>query len=128
MASKANMTDNQRQLAKTLDIAGEVTIAYAAPEVPTLENATPQKLVEELGRLNEARKALEKTEKTVRGRLDVMLDGKKECRADNFQYTIKSQERTALDQQKAKTTLKGLGKLAEHMKTTEVDTRTVKRI
>ena len=124
----ANLTDNQRKIANTLDIAGQVVIDYAAPEVPSLENATPQKLTEELGRLNEARKAMEKTEKTVRGRLDALLEGAKECRSDNFQYKIETTERTALNQGKAKEYLAEQGVLEDHMSTSEVERRTVKRL
>lgn len=125
---KAQMTDNQRTLAKSLDAAVDSCIAYAAAEVPPLGNLTPQGLVEELGRLNEARKAMDKTEKTVRSRLDALLDGKTECRGDNFVYTIKEQDRTALDQTAAKAYLSEQGILEDYMKTTTVQTRTVKRV
>lgn len=124
----ANLTDNQKSIAKTMDIANQLVIDYAAPEVPALDNATPQKLTEEFGRLNEARKALEKTEKIVRGRLDALLEGKKECRSDNFQYKIESTERTALNQGKAKEYLSEQGVLEDYMSTSEVERRTVKRI
>lgn len=130
MAS-SNLTDNQRQLAKTMDIAGSLAIAYAALEVPALGNLTKTGLLEDFGRLNEARKALEKVEKIVRGRLESQLDGAKELRGENYQYTKKSQERTALNQTAAKETLMRLGGqelLDEHMATTEVETVTVKRL
>ncbi|MEB3067289.1 hypothetical protein, partial [Parvimonas micra] len=55
------LTDVQRRLSKVLDAASSTAIAYAAPEVPALENLTEMGLTEELGRLNEARKAIEKT-------------------------------------------------------------------
>ena len=125
---RRDMTDNQKQLAKSLDIAMESCIAYAAPEVPLLGNATKEGLTEELGRLNEARKAMEKTEKIVRGRLDALLDGERECRGDNFEYKIETTSRYALDQKKAKATLESQGVLDDHMVSSEVDRRTVKRI
>ena len=85
-------------------------------------------MTEELGRLNEARKAIEKTEKIVRGRLDAMLQGKKECKGDNFVYSIRTQERTALNQGMAKEVLSEVGRLEECMATSECEVRTVKRI
>ena len=57
MASKA-LTDNQRSIQKTLDIASQVVIMYSGTEVPDLGNLTPEGLLEEFGRLNEARKLL----------------------------------------------------------------------
>lgn len=128
MATKySEMTDNQRQLAKTLDIAGSLAIEYAAPEVPPLGNLTPEGLLEDFGRLNEARKALEKTEKIVRGRLEAMLQGRKELRGDNFTYNCKMADRTALDQTAAKAYFEKEGILEDFMKTSSVETVTVKR-
>jgi hypothetical protein len=126
MASSA-LTDTQKMLAKTLDIASQSVIAYSAPEVPPLGNATPEGLLEEFGRLNEARKALEKVEKILKVRLESQLAGRKELRGDNFNYKKAVQERTALDQTMAKAKLEELGILPGYMKTTEVETTTVKR-
>jgi hypothetical protein len=126
MTSKP-LTDNQRSIQKTLDIASQVVIQYSGAEVPDLGNLTPEGLLEEFGRLNEARKLLEKIEKTVRVRFESQIDGKKEMRGDNYTYTKKSQERTALNQGAAKEYFEKAGILAEYMSTTEVDTVTVKR-
>jgi hypothetical protein len=129
MASR-NLTDNQRMIAKTMDIASQLVVDYAAPEVPEMGNLTPTGLCEMFGRLNEARKQLEKVEKIVRARFESQIPNQREFRGENFVYKKASQERTALDQTMAKETLARMGEevLAEHMKTTEVDTVTIKRI
>ena len=150
MATKS-LTDTQRILAKTLDAASSECIAYAAPEVPELGNLTKEGLLESFGRLNEARKAMEKTEKVVRARFESQLpEGCKELRGDNYKYAKAVQERTALTQDRAKALLLAIAEnprclavLIEegiideatsktHMLgctgTTEVDTVTVKRI
>lgn len=129
MASR-NLTDSQKIIQKTMDNASELVIAYSAPEVPALENLTPQGLLEDFGRMNEARKACEKVEKIIRSRFESQLEGKKELRGDNFHYKKETSERTALDQTKAKAKLVELGgeeALQECMATTEVDRVNVKR-
>lgn len=127
MASKVQMTDTQRQLSNTLDKATMVVIAYAASEVPELGNQTPEGLLEEFGRLNEARKALEKTEKILKTRLVSQLGGKTSLRGDNYNVKIESSERTALNQTSAKAYFEEQGLLADYVDTTEVERTTVKR-
>lgn len=126
MASRA-LTDNQRSIQKTLDIASQVVIQYSGTEVPELGNLTPEGLLEEFGRLNEARKLLEKIEKTVRVRFESQISGKKEMRGDNYNYKKASQTRTALNQGAAKEYFEREGILADYMSTTEVEAVTVKR-
>lgn len=124
------LTDSQKILVKTLDHASDLCIKYAAPVVPKLENLTPEGLLEDFGRLNEARKVLEKTEKIVRARFQSQIAGKKELRGDNFHYQKEVTERTALNQGKAKEKLVELGgdeALQECMDTSEVERVTVKR-
>jgi len=128
MPAKQNLTDSQRILNVTMDAANELVIAYAAPEVPSLENKTPEGLLEDFGRLNEARKAIEKTEKIVRGRLEALLEGKTELRGDNYQYKRESSTRTALDQTAAKKELERQGILEDFMVSSEVERVTVKRL
>ena len=126
MASR-NLTDSQKILQKTLDHAGELCIAYAAPTVPELNNLTPEGMLEDFGRLNEARKVLEKTEKIVRTRFESQIDGKKEMRGDNFSYKKETTPRYALNQTKAKEVLESIGRLEECMDSSEVERVTVKR-
>lgn len=126
MASQ--LSDSQKILQKSLDIASQVALAYAAPEVPELGNITPQGMLEELGRVNEARKSLEKTEKILKERMAALLEGASECRSDNFEYQKKTQERTALNQTAAKEKLSEFGILEDYMQTTEVATVTIKRL
>ena len=56
-SSRPQLTAAQKRIQTTLDLASSTVIAYAATEVPRLDNLTPQGLLEDLGRLNEARKA-----------------------------------------------------------------------
>ena len=126
MASR-NLSDSQKILQKTLDHASELAISYAAPEVPALGNLTPEGLLEDFGRLNEARKSLEKTEKIVRARFESQIEGRKEMRGDNFNYKKESSPRYALNQTKVKEVLEELGRLEECMETTDVERVIVKR-
>ena len=60
MATNA-LNDSQRRVKRVIDLAMDTCVAYAAKEVPPLGNLTKEGLVEELGRMNEARKAIERT-------------------------------------------------------------------
>lgn len=126
--AKGNLSDSQVRLRKHLDIASEVAIAYAAPEVPSLGNATPQGLVEEFGRVNAARKALEKVEGILKERIKATSGGQKEIRSDNFVYAKKVQDRSALNQSAAKAHFEAAGILDQFMSTTEVEMTTVKEL
>lgn len=129
MASQSQLTATQKQLANTIDKATSSVLAYAASVVPPLENLTKQGMLEELGYMNEARKAIEKTEKIIKERLKSRLDaGETEMRSDNFQMTYENRERCALDQTKAKSYLEQAGILEEYMATTQVPTMTIKRL
>jgi len=127
MASK-NLTNVQKKIQRAIDNATSTTLAYSAPEVPPLENLTVQGMVEELGYINEARKAIEKTEKTIKERLKSRLNGQTEVRSDNFQMKLENRGRTALDQTRAKEYLDSQGILPEYMVTTEVPTMTIKAL
>lgn len=124
--AKSPLTDAQKRLQKHLDIATQVAIDYAAPEVPSLGNQTPQGLVEEFGRVNASRKALEKVEGILKERIKATSNNQKEITSDNFVYQKKVQERTALNQQSAKAHFEKEGILDQFMSTTEVETTTVK--
>lgn len=129
--AKAPLTDAQRRIQRILDDASSTVIAYAAPEVPDLDNLTPQGLNEEFGRLNEARKSLEKTEKIVKERLRALIGDQRELRSDNYVYKREARPRYALDQETAKAKLLELGgqkALDECMKSSEVETVTIKPI
>lgn len=121
------LTDSQKLLRKSLDIASESAIAYAAPEVPELGNATPEGMLEELGRVNEARKALDKVEKILKGRIAAVSGNAKEIDSDNFTYRKGTSERTALNQSLAKEKLGEFGVLEECMTTSEFERVTIKR-
>jgi hypothetical protein len=124
----AEMNDTQRRVKRVIDLATDTVIAYAAKEVPSLGNLTKEGMVEELGRMNEARKAIEKTEKILKERLKSMLDGAKEVKSDNYQMKYEDRPRTALDQGKAKEYFESQGTLADYMETTSVPTMTIKPI
>lgn len=83
--AQTTLTNAQRRLTGHLDNANALCIKYAAPEIPALGNLTPQGLNEDLGCLNVARKAIEKTEKIVKERLKALRNpAEKEIRSDNF--------------------------------------------
>lgn len=125
-SARSDLTDRQRQLARTIDLATDTLLKYAAPEVPPLANYTPEGMLEELGRVNEGRKAMEKTEAILKERFKTLLEGRSELRSDNYNAKLENRPRTALDQQKAKDFFEAAGTLPEFMSTTEVPTLTVK--
>lgn len=126
MATKQPLTNVQKNVQRALDAATSTTIAYAAPEVPPLNNLTLDGLTEELGYINLARKALEKTEKIIKERWKTLADGASEHRSPNFTVKIENRERTALNQGKAKAFFEAEGTLPEYMDTTSVPTMMVK--
>ena len=83
-------------------------------------------MLEELGRINEGRKAFETVEKILKERMKTLLDGKTALRSDNFNLELKGVERTALNQGKAKAYFEEQGTLADYMSTTVVPTMYVK--
>lgn len=122
----SNLSEAQRKVRRNIDLAMDTVIAYAAPTVPAMGNLTQEGMVEELGRLNIARKALEKTEKIVKERLKSMLEeGQTSVRSDNFTMKYEGRERTALDQGAAKAYFEEKGILADYMATTQVPTMTI---
>lgn len=127
MATNA-LNDSQRRVKRVIDLAMDTCVAYAAKEVPPLGNLTKEGLVEELGRMNEARKAIERTEKILKERLRPMLELNAEVRSDNYVLTYESRSRLALNQTKAKEHLEELGVLADYMDASEVPTMIVKAI
>ena len=127
MASKTPLTDSQRRIRKALDIATDVAITYAGPEVPPPGNLTCQGLVEELGYINEGKKQLEKLEKILKERLKSRPDFSKEIKSDNFTMTLEDRTRCALNQTRAKEKLEELGVLPEFMDESIVPTMTFKR-
>jgi hypothetical protein len=125
-SAKADLTDRQRQLSRTIDLATDTLLRYAAPEVPSMTQYTPEGMLEELGRINEGRKAFEATEKILKERMKSLLGEQKKLRSDNFHLEIQDKPRVALDQTSAKAKLEELGCLAEHMSTSIVPTMYIK--
>lgn len=128
MATKPQLTDTQKALRKALDLAADSAVAYAAPEVPKLGNLTPEGLLEELGYMNEARKALEKTEKVLKERYKSLSKNAKTGRSDNFKQETADQERTALNQAAAKEYFEKEGILEDFMVTSSVSTMRISRL
>lgn len=122
-----DLNDAQKRIRKSIDIATDTCIAYAAKEVPPLGNLTNEGIVEELGYLNEARKELEKAEKILKERLKSRISLGEEIKSDNFTMTYENRSRTALNQTAAKEKLEELGVLADYMTDSEVPTMTIKR-
>lgn len=124
------LSDKQKQLQKDMDVAFEIALSYAAPTIPALGNLTETGLVEELGRVNFARKALEKTEEILKERVKAISGGKSAIQSDNFIYTRAESSRTALNQTAAKEKLVELGgqeALDACMATTDVMTTKLAR-
>lgn len=107
----------------TLDIA----IAYFAKEIPSLGNMTAEGLVEHVGAMKELRKDIEKVEKILIERLKSLLNGRTELSSDNYDMTLRTQERNALNQTAAKEYFQEQGILDQFMSTTEVETLNVRR-
>jgi hypothetical protein len=103
------LTDAQKRVRSCIDKATSTVLAYTAKEVPPLGNLTLEGMVEELGYMNESRKALEKVEKIIKERIKSQLGDKTEVKTDNFTMTYKAQDRTALDQTTAKEKLEAFG-------------------
>ena len=122
----AKLTEIQTKIKRYMDICTDIVVAYAAPEVPALGNATPEGLLEELGRINRVKKEVEKVEKILKERISVVSDGAKKIDSDNFIYTKSGQARVALDQTAAKAYFEKEGLLADFMKETEVETVRIK--
>lgn len=101
----ANWTRAQKDIFLKMQQATDQVVAYAAPEVPLLGNLTPEGLLENLGPVNDAKKAVEKVEKILKERLKSQLNGAKTLRADNYEMKIAYADRVAINQGMAKETL-----------------------
>jgi len=116
MATKANSlkenpdwSDAQKRLFKNMGDATLTAVSYAAKEIPPLGNKDAAALLEELGPVNEAKKAVEKVEKILKERTKALLGDKKELRSDNFEASITVAPRVALNQGAVKEVLEQLG-------------------
>lgn len=121
MASKpfkmSDLTESQQRILRVWNRVELTMAAYAAPTVPPMENLTRMGLLDELGDVNEAKKAVEKVEKILKERYKSLLANdnsvkdKKSDRADNYKMTVRTSSRTALNQTAAKETFEKCGNL-----------------
>lgn len=98
-------------------------MAKVAFKPPNLSNSTPAMIVDELGKIKVIEGQLKKLKEFYKEALKARLDpGQNTIEGEAFISSITTADRTALDQEKAKAILESIGKLAECMSTTEVDT------
>jgi hypothetical protein len=95
-------------------------------ETPKLSNATNQYFADEIGRLNEMRKDIEKVEKILKT-IYKTRKAPEIVRGDEFEVELSMRPRRALDQTRAKEYFEKLGILDEYMVESEVETLNVKR-
>jgi hypothetical protein len=152
----ADLTQAQQERLSIWNKALDTLMPWFAKEVPQIGNQTPSGLADDIGRVNQLKKDVEKIEKTLKERFKVLREGKSEVRGDVYELKVSTQERTALDQEMAKQTLnllgdfnipnlvryinslpempeglllpKGTTNLQVHMKTSEVETIRVNEI
>lgn len=152
----ADLTQAQQERLSIWNKALDTLMPWFAKEVPQIGNQTPAGLADDIGRVNQLKKDVEKIEKTLKERFKVLREGKSEVRGDVYELKVSTQERTALDQEMAKQTLnllgdfnipnlvkyinslpelpedlllpKGTTNLQVHMKTSEVETIRVNEI
>lgn len=100
MASKPNpsWTEPQRKLHKDVQEAMEIAIPYFGPEIPRLDNHTPQQLCDTIGVVKAARKAFDQVEKTLIARFKPTMGAEGEVRGTRYVATNTQSERTALNQ------------------------------
>lgn len=95
-------------------------MAKAKPkqDIQNLSNATPEFLVDELGKIRDQQKILEKQEGFYKEALKARLDGRTFVDGEEYLASIATQERTSLDQQKIKEDM-GDEWIKKYSKTTE---------
>lgn len=104
MASKPNPSWSQPQKAKfqAIQEATEIAIPYFGPEIPSLDNHTPEQICDDLGVVKVAKKALEQVEKTLSERFKPKMEGLLELRGTRYIATKRPSQRIMLNQGKAK--------------------------
>jgi hypothetical protein len=104
----ADLTQAQQERLSIWNKALDTLMPWFAKEVPQIGNQTPAGLADDIGRVNQLKKDVEKIEKTLKERFKVLREGKSEVRGDVYELKVSTQERTALDQEYAKATLTAL--------------------
>lgn len=103
--SRTNLTDKQKAKSKTWEKATDTMLPWFAPEVPAIGNLTVQRLADEIGQVNELKKDVEKVEKILKERFKSLRGEETVVRGEAYELKVTTQERTAIDQGAAKSTL-----------------------
>jgi hypothetical protein len=111
---------------RILTDASHVALKFTGSELPNLANEGIQQLIDDAGRINAAKKYIEKAEKILKETLKGKIRGgdiAKQASGEQFKFDLTLSSRTALDQEFAKAKLRELGvPESDFMKTTEVET------
>lgn len=104
MASRPNpsWSEPQKQLHKVFQEAQEIVIPYSGPEIPRLDNHTPEQVCDQLGVVKALKSKVDAVEKILKERFKPMMGGEKELRGTRYVATMRNNPRVALDQQKVK--------------------------
>jgi hypothetical protein len=103
MASKPHpdWTEPQKKVFNQIQEAIPLVIPYFGADIPSLDNHTTEQLCDDLGVVKQAKKAVEKVEKTLSERFKPRMEGK-ELRGNRFVAEKRESTRTALNQGKCK--------------------------
>lgn len=118
-----------KQVAKRSDwqAALDTMLPYFGDKIPELGNLTPQGMIDFLGSVKELIKDAEKVENILKERLKPQLEGRRQLEGDVFKMDISTSTRNALNQAKSKEVLDSIGRLAECMSETAVETMRISR-
>lgn len=128
MAKLDSLTPTQKSKYLNLQQATDLAVPYFAKEIPPLGNLTAEGLIDHLGTIKDAIKDLEKVEGILKERLKPKLEGRKTLRGDSHEMEMRSSERTALNQTKAKAYFEKEGILEDYMTTSAVEAMYIKRL
>lgn len=92
----------QRGYFQDLENGLPIVMSYLSGDIPELSNHTDQQLVDETGVLKTLKKGVEKAEKAHVERLKARLDGTPKLRGEEYEASIRNQERYALHQETVK--------------------------
>lgn len=125
----ADLSNHQQLKQQRYERATTTILSYQAKEVPALGNKGESAMIDELGEVNELLKDAEKVKNILKERLASIQGGSVvDARGDAYKVEVRSSERTALNQTKAKEVLEEVGRLQECMSTTEVSAVYIKEL
>lgn len=110
MASKPNpsWSEPQKRVHKDIQEGMEIVVPYFGPEIPVLDNNTPEQLCDMLGVVKAGKAAFEKVEKILKERFKPKMPkaaagaDEVELRGTRYVATLRTNPRVAIDQGKVK--------------------------